>query len=265
MILNNLPSNVAQQIVNLTEDQQFQKRFAEDKLLDHLQAQKHDRNITMQELLLLLNRKTLMFGTAFKPITLSLFCYLYCIKSNIVGNLLEMTTLDLDVFFYLLQTKDYTSDMKRLLQKSENYCENELELNYNQALYVFNKIYQIEFKVFSLFPRVGDDEDEEAVYDLDWVTNIASKVKPFTSYTTQQLYTQVPVMEIYYYYAQYLRSNGSDSIFLRSNEQILDEMDSRTIVLVLDRLIQKKVITPDKKQEYFDLMKNIKENKDGQT
>lgn len=262
MILNKVPPNIAGQIKNLTVDEQFQKRFAEDKILDTLEAQKHDKNISFQELLLLITRRTFLLGISFKPMTLALYSYLYSIQSNIIKNINKATKEDLDIFFYLLQTKNFTRDVKELLFKSSDYGNKELGLDYNAMIFVFNKLYSIEFKVLSLFPRITNGE-QQPIFDVDWMLNITSKVKPYVSYSTQQIYTEVPVMQLYYYYAQYLRNNGSESIFVRSDEEILDEMDSRMIDMVIQRLVQKNVLTKDQYKEIFDLLKQNKEKTDG--
>ena len=259
MELNKLPSEVALEVKKLTEDEQFQKRFAEDKHLDTLQAQKHDRAIEFQQLMLAINKKNLIGGISFKPATLAMYSYLYCLQSNIVGDMSKITKDDLDIYFYLLQTRNYTTNIQQLISESNNYGERVLGLNYNEMIYVFNKLYSIQFKVRSLFPR--NSNGSKIPQNVDWMVGVAAKIKPFVSYTTQQIYTQVSLSEIYYYFAHYLRMRGDNSIFIRSDEEILDEMDSRMIELVVQRLIQKKIIDSAKKDEYFDLMKKKREEK----
>lgn len=262
MILTKLPKNIANQVAKLTSDKQFQARFNNDRQLDFLQAQKHDKDIEFHQLMLLLQRKTILFGIAFKPITLALCSYLYCIQSNIIKNVQNLTNEDLDIFFYLLQTKNYTSDVKQLITKSTNYCTEKLGLGWKEIFFIFNRIYKIQFKVFSLFPRTGN-LDQEVFLNVDWMFNFVSKIKPYVSYTNQELYTEVPVMQIYYYYAQWLKNNGAEGIFFRDDEEVLDQMDSRMINMVIQRLIQKGVLEKDQHKQYFDLMKEVKEIKDG--
>lgn len=260
--INKVPSNIRNDILNLVGDAQFQKRVNTDKVLDTLEAQKLDKNVAFQELLLLLNRRTLLFGVAYKPITLALFSYLYCIQSKIITDIIHVTKEDLDIFFYLLQTKNYTYDLKDLIVKSSDYCNKELNLSPGHAFFIFNKLYTIQFKVLSLFPKTCS-EDDQPICDVDWMLNIVSKVKPYTSYTTKEMYTEVPVMQLYYYYAHFRRNNGDNSVFRRDNEQILDEMDSRVINMVIDRLIQKNILTKSQRKEYFKLLKQGEENKNG--
>ena len=266
MNLNGLPEDVLIGIKNLTEDEQFQKRFANDELLDNLQAQKHNASIEFQQLLLTLHKRTMIGGISFKPVTLALFCYLFSLQSNAICDVQKVTKDDLDIFFYLLQTKDYTHNLDDLFKFSYDYGKRVLGLNFNEMLYIFDKIYQIQLKCYSMFPK-NKTGDGKVYYNVDWMLNIISKVKPLTSYTTQQLYTQISISQIYYYYAQFRRMRGDTSIIARNSQEILDEQDSRMIEMVLDRLVQKKVVDSSKKQEYFDIMKKkqekIQENNNG--
>lgn len=259
MNFNKVPPNVALQIKYLTVDEQFQERFANDETLDHLEAMKFDKDIIFQELQLLDKRKLNVLGIQFNPITLMLFSYLYSLQSNIIKDMSKITGADLDIFFYLLQTKDYTGSVKNLIQKAMGYCNKVMKVNYNQAYYIFNKLYNIQFKVMNLFPKIKYGNGENPM-NVDWMLGIAAKIKPFVSYSTTQLYKDIPVMEIYYYYAHYRRINGNNSVFTRSEQQILDEMDSRMIQLVIQRLIEKGVLTKAQKEEYFKLLKEVKEN-----
>lgn len=257
MILNNLSPEIELQVFELLGDDQFTKQLSEDKVIDYLQAQKHDSAIESQELQLLLKRKNMFNNIAFKPITLALLSYLYTIKSNIIFDMNKINKTDLDIFFYLLQTKNYTYNIEQLFQQSEQYCKRKLNLSYTDSIKIFNKLYYIEFKVFSLFPRTNG-EGVEIHLNVDWIINIISKIKSYVSYSTQELYTQVSVMQIYYYYAWWCRNNGDNSIILRDEQEILDEIDSRTIEIIVERLIQKKILKIEQKEEYFNLMKYSK-------
>lgn len=262
MIFDNLPPNIMQQVFNLLSDSQYQRRLKEDELINFLQGQQHDKSIELQQLLLAIYKKNIIGGMAFKPATLALFSYLYCLKSNIVFDMSKITKEDLDIFFYLLQTKNFTSDIAELFKLSFNYGERQYNLSYNEMMYVFNKLYKIEFKVFSLFPK-GSGGNEEPMLNVDWMINIVSKIKPMVSYTTEQLYNQISVSQIYYYLAHYRRMRGDNSIIPRNSQEILDEIDTRTIDILITRLIQKGVIQKQDYKKYFNLMKVSKENKNG--
>lgn len=253
MVLQNLPKNIVQQIALLTKDQQFQQRFSKDEVLDKLDEQKHNQQIQFLQLQLLLKKKIKLYGIEFNPITVALFSYLYAIRSPIVRKKADITVIDLNIFFYLLQTKDYNSNIAEVLQKSLNYCERVLQLTTEQATNAFNKMYKVQFRVLSMFPSYSNTESEN-LFNLDWALSLVSKVKGQVSYTTEQLYNDVSIMQIYYYFADYCRSNGSEAIFIRTEDEILFEEDKRVCQLVLERLVQKGVINKEQVNKYLELM-----------
>lgn len=259
MNFNKLPQNIQQEIIQLTEDQVFQKRFAEDQQLDYLESLKHDKQIEFHELQLILNRKLKLFGKEFNPLSIALYSYLYSIKSNIVFDLQKVTSIDMDLFFYLLQTKDFNYDLKTVLLKSANYCQGVLKIKPEDIGKVFGKIYKICFRCLNLFPRSGEQKD--ALFNVDWITSIVSKVKPLTSYSTEELYKDVSMSQIYYYFANYCRMQGDQRIFIRTEEEILYEEDYRMCELIVDRLIEKGVIANTQRDNILNQIKQ--EKKDG--
>lgn len=254
MDLSKVPKQIGLEIKNLVTDKVFQKRFGEDEVLDKLQAQTHNKDIQFSQLMLVKNRRTIINGISFKPITLMLISYLYTIQSNIINDVDNISLEDLNIFFYLLQTKDYTYDLKQLFVNSTNYCQKVLHLTTKEIIYIFNRLYLVQFKVLSLFPKDSSDE-VQAHFDINWIFGILSKINPYVSYSTNELLTDISISQIYYWYAQWRKNNGDQSIFARSDQQILDEMDSRMIDLVIIRLIQKCILKQEQYKEYFELMK----------
>ena len=260
MNLLNLPQNIVLQICLLTTDQQYNKKLSNDKKLDEINDQKHNQQIQFLQLQLLLHKKIRMYGIDFNPITIALFSYLYSIRSSIMIKDADITVIDLNIFFYLLQTKDYNSDISVVLQNSMNYCERVLKLNIEQVLNVFNKMYKVQFRVLSMFPNRSTG-DNEGFFNLDWALNLISKVKPLVSYSTEQLYSDVSLMQVYYYFANYKRSNG-EAILIKPEDQILAEEDKRICQLALERLVQKNVIKKEQVDKYLKLMiTKVQENK----
>lgn len=259
MNLNKVDKKIQQAICDLIVDEEFQKRFALDKELDYLQSLKHDKGIEIQELQLALTKKIVLFGIELNPITLALYSFLYCIKSPIVNDIHNITQIDLDIFFYLLQTKDYTTSMKQLMNNSLNYTSEVMKINQASAVKLFEQIYKIEFRCLNLFPRT--DQEKEALFNMDWMTSIVSKVKPLTSYTTEQLYNYVSVTQIYYYFANFCRMQGDQRIYIRTEDELLYEEDHRMCQLVVDRIIQKGIIQVSQRDKIIDLIVEKQENK----
>ena len=143
MRLERVSKEIQTAVFYLTEDQVFQKRFREDEELDYLQSLEHDKEIEKVQLLLALNDTVKINGVELNPITLALYSYLYSIQSNLIFEVDKITTIDLDLFFYLLQTKDYNYDLKQVLIKSMGYCQKVLRLSLKQTVDLFQKIYKI--------------------------------------------------------------------------------------------------------------------------
>ena len=64
---------------------------------------------------------------------------------------------------------------------------------------------------------------------------------------------------MYYLFAQYCRENGSEAIYLRTEEEIQKEIDFRSTELVVDRLIEKHVIEEKDRDYYIKQIHVIKE------
>lgn len=255
MRFSEVPIEIQVHIEQLCRDKVFQQRFASDEVLDQLDALKYDPFIQFYQIQLLLHNKIKFYDVIFEPITLGLWSYLYTIKSPFVLNQEKYTTIDLDIFLYLLQTKDFSLELKDLIVKSMNYSTNVLKLTQQQAVDAIQKLFKISLRVLNMFPRL--QVEKKAVFNADWITSLVTKVSQVSSYSTQQLYKQISMCEVYYLFAQYCREKGSEAIFLRTEEQILAEEDLRATTLVVERLIELGHIDQTNKEYYIKLIHNI--------
>lgn len=253
MEIQRLPLNIAQQIIKLTADPQFNQKCSKDEKLDQINDQKQNQQIQFLQLQLLLNKKIKLFGIDFNPITIALLSYLYAIRSPAVMNKTDMTVIDLNIFFYLLQTKDYNSDVSLVLQNSMNYCERVLKLNLEQAISAFNKMYKVQLRVLSMFPSRSNGNNDW-FFNLNWALSLVGNVKGYTSYSTEQLYKDISIMQVYYYYADYCRNSGTEAIIIKAEDQILFEEDRRLCQLVLELLAERNIIKNDQVGYYLNLM-----------
>ena len=92
----------------------------------------------------------------------------------------------MDLFFYLLQTKNFECDISELLINSMNYCKEKMNLTLDQAVEIFKKLLKVNFRVLNMFPRF--QAQRRSVFNADWITSIVTKVSKVSSYSTQQLY-----------------------------------------------------------------------------
>ena len=249
-----VPIQIQREILKLTTDEEFQERFAEDEVLNQLDALKYDSFIQYNEwLLTALHGNIKINGLTFKPITLALWSYLYIIKSPFIFTEKPVTSVDIDLFFYLLNTKNFEQPIDQLIQKSIGYCTKILKISYNQANQILQRLLKIQFRVLNMFPRFSS-EDYKPVFNVDWLTSIATKVAQVSNYNLHQIYNQISVCQAYYLFAQYCREKGSESIFLRTEEEIMEQEDLRATTLVVERLIELNVIEEKDKQFYIKLI-----------
>lgn len=259
MIFRTLPQNIQYQIYLLTKDNQFQERFGKDEKLDQLDELKYDPFIEYCQLQLLMHNKLEMCGIELEPLTLSLVAYLYTLKSPLVIKDETISMLDINLFFYLLQTKDFEKTFEQLLVNSLNYCTEQMKVTEQQAIEMFKNIMKINFRVLNMFPKLQGARKTN--FNADWLTSIVTKVKQVTSYSTQELYKEIPFCEVYYSFAQYCRENGSEAIYLRTEEEIQVEIDKRSTELVVDYLIEKNVIEQKDREYYIKQIHVVKEKK----
>lgn len=252
MRFNQLPFEIQREIALLPSDEEFQKRFGEDEVLDQLDELKYDPLMQYCEIQLLLHNKLKIHDIEFQPLTLALWAFLYSIKSPIVQDERDITTIDVDLFFYLLQTKNFNCNVKDLLNKSSDFCTNMYNISYQEAVGILEEILKINFRVLNMFPRIK--AERKSAFNADWITSIVTKVSQVSSYSTQQLYNAISFCEVYYLFAQYCREKGSQSIYLRTEEEIQLEIDLRSTVLVVQRLIEKGVIDEKDKDYYIKMI-----------
>ena len=257
MKFSTLPQSIQYEIYLLTSDEQFQKRFGEDEVLDQLDQLKYDPFIQYCELQLMLHNKLKMNEVELEPLTLAMWAFLYTLKSPIVTEGENITMLDVNMFFYLLQTKKFDETLNQILQNSMNYCVEKMGVSEAEAVDMFKKLLKINFRVLNMFPRLRIEKKN--VFNGDWMTSIVSKVKQVSSYSTQELYKEISFCEVYYLFAQYCRQNGSEAIYLRTEEEIQIEIDKRSTELVIDRLIEKNVIQQRDREYYIKQIHVVKE------
>lgn len=261
MNFSQVPKQIQPYILKLTADQEFQERFANDEVLNQLDQLKYDPFIQFNQFQLVLNEQLDFCNIKFKPITLALWSYLYIIKSPLIVEEGKITTVDVDLFFYLLETKNFAS-LKTVLEKSTNFCYNTYQLNAIELKDCLQKIIKVSFRVLNMFPKLKL-EGTKPVFNVDWLTSIATKAAQVSNYNIKQVYNEISICQAYYLFAQYCREKGSESIYLRTEEEIMQEEDLRSSTLVVERLIELKVIEQKDKEYFINLIHSEQEKENG--
>lgn len=261
MNFTKVPKQIQPYILKLTDDDVFLERYDKDEVMNQLDKLKYDPFIQFNQFQLVNNDKLEFNGIQFKPITLALWSYLYIIKSPLIIEEGKITTVDVDLFFYLLETKDF-GPLKKVLEKSSNYCYRTYQLDAIQLKTILQNIIKVSFRVLNMFPKLKV-EGTKPVFNVDWLTSIATKAAQVSNYNIKDVYNKISVCEAYYLFAQYCREKGSQSIYLRTEEEIMWEQDLRTTVLLVERLIELKVIEQKDKDFYINLIHSEQEIKNG--
>lgn len=91
-------------ILDLTKDDEFQKRFATDETLDKLEEEKHHNKDALPDILRTAGINPPIFGKQFGFLTVFKVAVLWALKNPFIIHKKdrEITSLDIDIFFYVL-------------------------------------------------------------------------------------------------------------------------------------------------------------------
>lgn len=251
MNFTHLPDDVKKAIVALTADQEFQDRFAKDKILDQLEAEKYNIQDQYFALLTVLNGKFVIGQYEANAITPAIWSFLYISKSPFVVNTSKIAVADVDFVLYLLAKglDEAGESPEQIYMNSIGFCQKN-GINVYQAAKTILDLVKISFRPLKMFPVQKSTMKEQPRFDADWLTGIVAKVHQVTGLTPKQIINQMSLTECCYYFAQYSRMNSTQEIHMRSDEEILKAMGQRTVDLILQRLLEINIIKNDDVQKY---------------
>lgn len=249
MNFRNLPKYLQDAVVKLTSDNDFQYRFGHDKILDELDELEKNKADEYLSLQILLHNKFTINGRTYSPITLAMWSFLYAIDSPIVNSDKEITSLDVDLFFYILENGVNFLNLTDLMKEAYGYV-NKLNIGIEDALQDMAKIIKVTFQPLSLFPKVAGGSNK-VMFDADWVTALATKVYHETGYSIDYIINTLSLHACCYYFAQYKREQGADQIYKRSPEDILRSKDRRASELIVDYLVEKGIMPKGERDKWL--------------
>lgn len=261
MNFTHLPENVKQAVINLTKDKEFQKRFAEDSVLDELEKEKYNPQDQYYALLTVLNGKFVIGQYEVNAITPAIWSFLYITQSPFVtGDITKISSSDVDYILYILSKglDEAGSSPDQILNNSIGFCQIN-GINIVEAAKTIFDLIKMSFRPLKMFPVCGAIAQTQPRFDADWLTGIAAKVHQVTGLTPKQIIHEMSLTECCYYFAQYSRMNSTQEIQMRSDEQIMIQMSKRTVELILERLLQINIIETKDVQKYRKIM-NTPEN-----
>ena len=259
MIFNTLPKHIQDAIFNLTKDDTFQERFRTDKILDEIDDMKENLDEEYQSFLALMNKKIKIKNREVYLLTPAMWTFLYICQSPFTDSSKTPSTSDVDIFMYILDNGLTELDTVELLMKSIDYCKKS-EIDLNTAVDIIILSIKIAFRPLKLFPRICGN-NLKPTYDCDWITCLVSKVHAVTGYSPDYIMKELSLTSACYYFAQHRRLLGDDSIYKRTDEEILLLQDERCCEMICDRLIELQVFPPEEKQKWKKEMMTLPNNK----
>lgn len=255
MNFRHLPQHVKQAIIALTTDDEFQKRFASDKILDQLEVEKYNPQDEYFALLTVLNGKFVIGQYEINAITPATWSFLYITNSPFVVNTSNITSADVDYVLYILANglQKAGSDPEQIYMKSLGFCQQN-GIDVIDAIRTILDLIKLSFRPLKMFPSSKNIAQTQPRFDADWLTSIVAKVHQVTGLAPKEIINEMSLTECCYYFAQYTRMNSTQEIMMRTDEQILIEMGKRTVDLILERLLEINIIDKDEVVLYRQMM-----------
>lgn len=252
MFFQKLPKKVQEGIKYLTIDKEFQDRFGHDEILDELDHEKFNIKQTFHDLLAFLGRPIIFKEKKIKQLTPLVWTYLWCADNPLVRKGKDITQLDVDMFFYALEN-GVDENITQIAEKSIGYCEqNGIDDPSIVPLLVRNA-----FLPLKMFPQTQTAEQlagQEPIFDTDWLSSMITKVHDVTGKDIDYIMRDMSLSACCFYYIQYCRMNGAKNVERRPDEEILRLQDERSCTMILDRLIELKIVDESQRDEYFRIM-----------
>lgn len=227
----------------LVGDQTFQQRFAADKELDRLEAERCNPVDEMNELITVLGGQYQIDGCdgfAFAPPAAGIIAVLAACQSPFVNGG-ELTVMDIDAALYLLHKgkSAFKGDPATLYTDAAGFC-NKIGANTYDAATAIESALKLAFRAFKMFPSAGNEEKNQH-YDADWLTSIVAMVSKVTNLRPDYIIWKLPFTSAGYYICQYCRQMGQQHIEKRADREVVEQIFERTFEMICERLDELKI------------------------
>lgn len=265
MNFSKLPEHVKKAITTFPDDAEFNEMLNNDKILDELDEEAAHNENDFDELLCLIEKTIYVNGKKYRAISAKAWSYLFMLKSPLVQQSEQQpTSLDFDLFAYVVETNLSVTDPTENLKNCVGYCA-KLGLDDDEkVIEYYEKQMKLAFSPMKMFPCAQTNYyDNDTVvkqnpsYDVDWLTTIITRVHAVTNLSPQQI-LELSMNTCCYYFAQWARLQGEKNIEKRSNVEITIAKLHRTIEIIVEALIKKSVIKPEERNEYIKLISSKK-------
>jgi hypothetical protein len=253
MYFHALPKNIQTAIIGLTTDDVFQNRFATDPILDSIEGLKENLPDEYKGLLSVLNHRLRLNNKDLPCITPAVWSFLWVSESPFITGARIPEEIDIDYFLYILYHGVGDGDTINLLRNSVKFTQDVLKWDLKEAIGLIRASILYAFRPLKLFPQSTGGSNRIS-FDADWLTSVVAKVHAVTGYSPEYIIHTMSLSACCYYFAQYRRQQGDDTIYKRTDEEILILQMERSVELICERLIELNVIHPDEREKYKKIM-----------
>jgi hypothetical protein len=256
MYFKELPQHIKDAIVKLTTDDVFQHRFGTDSVLNSIDEMKENLPEEYKSILAVLELNSFIEGKAAPSITPGMWALLWIAQSPFVINekYADCKDTDIDFFLYLLYEGIGTGNLSELFAKSINYSKEVLKITLEEAVNIILKSIKYAFRPLKLFPSGNNAGNTKPEYGADWLSSLVVRVHEMTGYTPTYILKNLSLTACCYYFAQWRRKQGDQSIYKRSDKEILEMQDERCCELICERLVELNVFPEDEIKKWKNLM-----------
>lgn len=255
MAWGDLPKNLQQEVLKLTQDKEFQDKFSHDPVLDELDDEANGAKQIFPEFLSTINFKLRHNGKEYNNLTPIVWGYLWCIESPIIRDVKKNATqADLDLFFYVLENGIADIPLIEMAAKAANFCKIK-NITLQEASEVMHLLASNAFKPLHMFPEIKTSMTKsEPVFDADWLTALVSKVHAVTGYAPDYIMNKLSMTACCFYYVQYARMQGVEHVEKRAPEEISMAKADRVARVVVDRFVETNVIKAEEADEIYKII-----------
>lgn len=247
-----LPDHIKEAIQNLTVDETFQKRFANDKRLDEIDELKENKGEEYKALLSVYGQHLVINSFEIPNITPAIWSYLWVCDSPFISSMKKPKEIDIDFFMYVLYNGVKMSPSE-VFSNSIKFCENKLKISYVEALSYIITIIKYAFRPLKLFPASGGMV-KKVSFDADWLTSLVARVHNVTGYSPEYIMNEMSLTACCYYFAQYARIQGAENVYKRTDEEILILQNERTVEMICERLIELNIFPEEEYEKWKKVM-----------
>lgn len=166
-----------------------------------------------------------------------------------------MTLDDMDEVLFLLNHNDVPLDVEALREASKGFRE-ENEISIEDAVTLVITSLKLAFlPLKQIYSSTETEIASEPVFDTNWMTGIIAAVTKITQMKPDDI-MRTPLNVCYHYYLEWLKQNNVRNIDRVPDEEVLKQIDIRTCELIIDYLIEKKIIKKTSRNKYLKKISN---------